>query len=115
MASQYQIDLEKQQLAWKDILDMSGRLLSLAEQNNWQQLDTLHALRDKKLEQFFNQAIAVELVEIIQKDIKKIQEQDRHIVQLLASQRDALGNEARNLKQMKRRLNEYLSADDRKL
>nr|WP_272907344.1 flagellar protein FliT [Pseudohongiella sp. O18] len=115
MTSQHEIDLKKQKLAWHDILDISSRLLSLAEQNNWQQLDTLHTLRDKKLERFFSQTIAVELVEIIQQDIKKIQEQDRHIVQLLESKRDALGDEARNLNQMKRRLNEYLSADNRKL
>ena|SRR5690554_3068196 len=107
--------LTQQSLAWSEIMQASDRLTQLAQQKDWEAVTQLHAERDQLLESFFNAPLHAELVPTVQADLPGIIQQDAVIVQLVQNNRDELGAEAQRLRNLKKRAEEYLSADQGKL
>ena len=114
-ATTYAQLIRSQSDAWQHIMQDSGQLLQLAHQKNWDQLLLLHEKRDVKLQAFFNDTLAQDLVEQVRHDLETIRSQDALIVQLVKNNQSELGAEAKHLKQMKARIKDYISADNHKL
>lgn len=94
--------------AWQQIMDLSERLLPLAEASDWQALDALSAERETLLQAFFQQPIAPALHEEIQRDIAQIRAQDEKTVQLVQKNRSELADEIQRLQARKKMVQDYL-------
>ncbi len=110
-AEYYNNTIEDQLVSWRSIATFSDQLLQLAYQKNWPALMDLHAHRDRLLENFFNQAIAQDIIEKIRNDILTIQKSDEEIVRLVKNNQQQLGGESQQLHAMKKRISSYLSAE----
>lgn len=115
MPENYRNLISNQTLAWETIMQESRLLLQLAHQKNWEQLLSLHEKRDVSLRDFFNEALTQELITRVQNDLATIREQDAEIVQMVKKNQTELGEEAQQLKLMKARIKDYISADKNKL
>jgi len=105
--------LTKQTRAWSEIMQISDRLMQLAQQKNSDTVMQQHADRDQLLESFFAEPLHAELVATVQADLQRIIQQDAVTVQLVQNNRNDLGAEAQRLRHLKKRAEEYLSADRR--
>lgn len=103
--------LSGQSLNWSRIVEISDQLLQLAEQKNWDRLARLQIERDRLIEHFFQSETLAVLVTEVQSDIRKICDQDRKIMQMVADNRAQLGSEAQHLRAMKNRIEQYLSTE----
>ena len=111
----YKNTISNQTVKWEEILSLSTQLLQLAYQKNWPSLLDLHKKRDDLLDSFFKEAIAEDIVDTIRNDILTIKNQDEEIVRLVKNNQQQLGDESQQLHAMKKRINSYLSAGDKKL
>src|SRR5690554_3235894 len=93
-SAQYKESIKNQTAAWTDIIRLTDQMVDLASSNNWQQIDALHQLRDEKLQQFFDQALAESLIETVQNGIAEIQAKDQTVIELIKQNRDELGQKA---------------------
>lgn len=103
--------LSSQSLSWSRIVSASEQLVQLAGQKNWDKLGRLQRERDRMIEHFFSSEIHSELISSIQADIRKICEQDRKIIAVVAQNRAQLGTEAQHLRAMKNRIEQYMSTE----
>jgi len=103
--------LSSQSLRWSRIVSASEQLVQLAEQKNWDKLGRLQLERDRMIEHFFASKTRSELISSIQADIRKICEQDRKIIDMVAQNRAQLGSEAQHLRAMKNRIEQYMSTE----
>ncbi|TFH72466.1 hypothetical protein E3V39_12930 [Gammaproteobacteria bacterium LSUCC0112] len=111
----YKNTISNQTVKWEEILSLSTQLLQLAYQKNWLSLMDLHKKRDDLLDSFFKESIDEGIVDTIRNDILTIKNQDEEIVRLVKNNQQQLGDESQQLHAMKKRINSYLSAGDKKL
>lgn len=94
---------------WQEIVDISDKILGLAQRSDWGQVDSLSLKREAMLERFFAQAIESGLVETIQKGIDDIRLKDEEVVRLVKKNRALLADEITGLQAKKKHIQDYLS------
>lgn len=92
---------------WGTILDLSTRMLELAEIRDWDSLSGLMEARDKLLKLYFTQSDSVARNDELREQIGMIQDNDRLIVELTKSNRELLADELIKLQKAKQTVNAY--------
>mgnify|MGYP001152849749 CR=1 FL=1 len=94
---------------WSKILEITEQLQSLAQRDDWAGLDILSQQREALLRDFFAADVPAELQQMIQRDIRHIQELDADVVRKVQKSRSALTDEINRLQTHRTRVRNYLS------
>ena len=92
---------------WATILDLSQRMLELAETRDWDSLPPLMNARDKLIKLYFTPSGSVERTQAMKEQIEMIQNNDRLIVELTKHNRELLADELIKLQKAKQTVNAY--------
>ncbi len=92
---------------WATILDLSHRMLELAETRDWDSLPPLMNARDKLIKLYFTASASLERTQEMKEQIEMIQNNDRLIVELTKHNRELLADELIKLQKAKQTVNAY--------
>jgi hypothetical protein len=92
---------------WSTILDLSQRMLELAQVRDWQSLESLMTAREKLLPLYFVDDVAPARATELQEHIRVIQDNDRLIVELTQINRELLADELLKLQKARQLVSHY--------
>lgn len=92
---------------WGTILELSHRMLELAETRDWDSLPPLMNARDKLLKLYFTASASAQHTQEMKAQIEMIQNNDRLIVELTKHNRELLADELIKLQKAKQTVNAY--------
>jgi hypothetical protein len=92
---------------WRTILDISQRMLELAQVRDWQSLESLMTARDKLLPLYFVDDAPPTRATQLQEHIRVIQDNDRLIMELTQKNRELLADELLKLQKARQLISHY--------
>ena len=88
-----------QQEQWQTILAFSAKMMDVCRDANWEQLQSMDALRRQLMESFFKEPLDADFAEQVKNDSQQILKADQAIVELVKAARDMIPQQVNKLNQ----------------
>lgn len=97
------------QALWAEVMEMTGQMLEQAQAGEWSDVTAIEAKRSESMERFFSTPVPEKQAATVAEGIRWVMEQDKEIVRLGMTERDALIGKVKGVDTGRRALSAYMS------